>query len=316
MTADAAPDKQLQEELNRLSLELQQINLQEKPPKALYHYTTAGGLRGIVQNNVLWASSVYHLNDVSEVAYGCELVRDVLRRKLPEIEKEGFPLGVAMLTEAIEAFAHPTEQFPNTYVCCFCQEGNVLGQWRAYGANGGYAIELCLLEKDLLQLAAPKGASLFFRKVIYDRDVQRNKLAFALEKYLEILRLVASRVTLEDGKALEKSGVGFVWFFTQVIAMNLLSYKHRAFEEEAEWRAVIRVEADPTKMMKFRENNLGIVPYVEIQPNTFDGCLPITSVICGPNRYPDLAKSAVRLLLDSAQMSTVPVNGSDVPARM
>lgn len=44
----------------------------------LFHYTTAEGLKGIVETNELWASSAYFLNDSAEVTYGYGVLRQVL----------------------------------------------------------------------------------------------------------------------------------------------------------------------------------------------------------------------------------------------
>src|SRR3954451_15088828 len=44
----------------------------------LYHYTTAEGLKGIIEENYLRASSAYFLNDSSEVDYGCRIIKQAL----------------------------------------------------------------------------------------------------------------------------------------------------------------------------------------------------------------------------------------------
>lgn len=36
------------------------------PPEILYHYTSLAGLRGIVERQELWATTVYYLNDELE----------------------------------------------------------------------------------------------------------------------------------------------------------------------------------------------------------------------------------------------------------
>src|SRR5229473_173006 len=52
---------------------------EQTPPAALlFHYTTADGLKGIIEKNELWATSAYFLNDSAEITYGCGLLREVL----------------------------------------------------------------------------------------------------------------------------------------------------------------------------------------------------------------------------------------------
>src|SRR6185437_8828799 len=44
----------------------------------LFHYTTADGLKGIVEQNCIWATAAAYLNDASEIEYGCTLLDEVL----------------------------------------------------------------------------------------------------------------------------------------------------------------------------------------------------------------------------------------------
>lgn len=44
----------------------------------LYHYTTAEGLKSILEGREFWATHVAHLNDSSELEYGLNLLRSRL----------------------------------------------------------------------------------------------------------------------------------------------------------------------------------------------------------------------------------------------
>src|SRR5258708_7067446 len=64
--ADAALTKILQFHYNR-----EIAAPKQRPPSGfVFHYTTTEGLRGIVENNELWATSAYFLNDTTEITYG------------------------------------------------------------------------------------------------------------------------------------------------------------------------------------------------------------------------------------------------------
>ena len=106
----------------------------EKVPEYLYHYTTAEGLKGIVEDCAIWASDIFSLNDASEIYHGCEVFRECLK-ELHSTLGEDFHGRVLSQVNAIDALA-----FPPTYVCSFSREPNDLSQWRAYFPNGGYAI--------------------------------------------------------------------------------------------------------------------------------------------------------------------------------
>ena len=44
----------------------------------IYHYTTAAGLKGILEQKVLWATHSDYLNDVSELRYGRSLIAETI----------------------------------------------------------------------------------------------------------------------------------------------------------------------------------------------------------------------------------------------
>ena len=53
-------------------------DIADKIVRPLYHYTDADGLKGIVENEEIWLTSVLHLNDPSEVNYGIDAARQDL----------------------------------------------------------------------------------------------------------------------------------------------------------------------------------------------------------------------------------------------
>jgi hypothetical protein len=109
---------------------------QFKPTQPLYHYTDAAGLLGILQTGQVWFTSMYHVNDPSEVHFGRQLAIQAL------LHLDG---GLGEFCEDYQQqisrrdFRTKFEPF----VACFSREPNTLGQWRAYGDNGrGFAIGL------------------------------------------------------------------------------------------------------------------------------------------------------------------------------
>jgi len=65
----------------------QKLTTEEEATKItqpLYHYTNAGGLRGIIESQRIWFTSYLHLNDPSELLYGM----GVAHRLLKEIREE------------------------------------------------------------------------------------------------------------------------------------------------------------------------------------------------------------------------------------
>jgi hypothetical protein len=56
---------------------------QHDAPDTLFHYTTLGGLLGIINTRSLWFSDVRYSNDPLEAWYGRRLVEEGLRVRLP-----------------------------------------------------------------------------------------------------------------------------------------------------------------------------------------------------------------------------------------
>jgi hypothetical protein len=56
-------------------------------PKCLHHYTTAEGLKGIIENQEIWASDIFSLNDAKEIYHGRDLLLHCVRRQDPPDEQ-------------------------------------------------------------------------------------------------------------------------------------------------------------------------------------------------------------------------------------
>jgi hypothetical protein len=47
--------------------------------QTLFHYTDMRGMLGIISNEQIWFTSIFHMNDPSELAYGIQIALDILR---------------------------------------------------------------------------------------------------------------------------------------------------------------------------------------------------------------------------------------------
>src|SRR2546423_11413856 len=52
------------------------VNTLGQYPPRLYHYTNSEGLRSILETRRIWASSIWHMNDPTEVQYSSRIVRE------------------------------------------------------------------------------------------------------------------------------------------------------------------------------------------------------------------------------------------------
>jgi hypothetical protein len=137
--------------------------------------------------------------------------------------------------DILEEFAVGTPHF----IACFCEEGDLLSQWRGY-TPGLAGVSLGL---DLFPIMVGNGlpAHTVLRKVVYEYDEQRQLIHDAVSAW------VSSAFTLLDDPRYEVSDL----FPTPAMAALRLAlseyqlcFKHPTFSEEREWRLMTFVNVD------------------------------------------------------------------------
>ena len=263
-----------------------------EPPPQLYHYTNADGLLGILASNSLIATNARFTNDVSEIQYAMEVVRDVLVRKVSEEtaksrsarrqKDEPPPDNAAMLRrifhladrafQAVDNLVEEVRSFPGiirqwitdtlsvfdvqggAYVACFCEDGDLLSQWRGYAAVGaGYSLAF-RTEPPFLPVDVPEGkGQTLLRRVIYDRRVQEEVVGewitclfwYETQARKALWRprtgsqldkaVVELSPGLQDELAQADPSLEQVFIASQAfLAECLLCFKHPAYQEERE----------------------------------------------------------------------------------
>jgi len=123
----------------------------------VYHYTTAEGLKGIIENRCVWATNVNFLNDLSEYHHGVEIVREEIKEYQVKPEAllaakiEPTPiarfLAKSIIAGNIEQQLKGIDHSLWTFVASFFDSpapqtaavatdaGDILEQWRAYGRD-------------------------------------------------------------------------------------------------------------------------------------------------------------------------------------
>ncbi|UGQ39385.1 DUF2971 domain-containing protein [Rhodococcus aetherivorans] len=307
-------------------------------PDVLYHYTDPRGLLGILGDpyspprasrkrtyGKLWATDLRFLNDAQELKFAAPILTEMLRhqadhsslppavverlRHLADVVEEG-RFELAWHEKAKEAWPH---------VVCFCEDGDLLSQWRGYGdGGGGYSIGFSreavssLFTADKLRIENEKDFDLARSpvsppmKVAYGEEDARDTLEKAVQEFTDGL------VSVEEGDTKLSQDT-----FVLVCQTYLAAVKHEAFEEECEWRVI--VDRDGTDHPEFRTGKLGLVPYAEVLfPIGESATSPVREVVVGPSdseEVRDLRAQAVRRLLDSVGLTSAEVRLSDAPFR-
>ena len=271
-------------------------------PRILYHYTSLEGLAGILRLHRLRATDVAYMNDSLEL----QLASSLIAASLDEAARDASPIQQELLRRS-RLDAKPTDLSRSFYVTCFCDDGDLLSQWRAYGANGGgYALGFSAYE-----IAWPGPCGL--RRVIYDPAVQQRLVRGTIQRACGAFAAIAARATRAELDA----SLTFP-AFASLLANHLhefeVTFKHDTFAAEKEWRFIIVAALDGiVPHVQFRTDRALPIPYLYTPlrvPVPNSPLLPIVRVVHGPTVHPDLTKKSLHMLLQSTDYDHVEVGGS------
>ncbi|MCW2651246.1 MAG: hypothetical protein JWR32_2222 [Mycobacterium sp.] len=297
--------------------------------ETLHHYTTAGGLVGIVaavrlgdiweqssearelprdRSFSLWATDARYLNDWGELDFAADALADAIERHSRAFDGDRLSyfdqLVLNLRNRDYTAVDWPAGSTHTAYVACFCENGDLLSQWQGYAANGGgYSIEFYV--DALKEMWAPSFSS-GREEFAYTQGALLHKVRYRLdESFIE----GAAKEILEADPGLAMFGC----------VETLARFKNAAFEAECEWRAI---NVSPTASMycQFRTTPAGrLVPYsrfLRLQHEfPFDPSKArsaIKSVTIGPGLDQKLRSEAVRQMLNQRGFTDVKIMVSGI----
>ena len=190
------------------------------------------------------------------------------------------------------------QRYHFAYVACFCEDGDLLSQWRGYGAAGGYAVGFHAAALRLAQLDQPERVSRWEPTEEAAALVRvRDGDAAVKDAIADVLGTIAPAPTGHPGV----TGYSRA---QSVVLPALAGIKHAAFAEEREWRLTVVTDAHTPS---FRIGPLRVTPYITLRypPDT------IAEVVVGPGPEPELRAQRVQLLVGSE----IAVRSSDAPFR-
>ena len=275
----------------------------------LHHYTDARGMIGIVQSKALWATEVDYLNDSKELEYGLSRVRAEIDRL--QDEYESVPLVRDNLLDSLQTHLSNFHQgLYRIFVSCFCEEGDLLSQWRGYaGRGGGYALGIEFGDDTKIQSTGGHEYNPMLRKIIYNPEEQRQYIRDYLGKVCESIS--SEERAFQDDFQNEAAWSSLASWLTNILMDLAVSFKHPGFSEENEWRLIrfLRAWDEAPQSTDFREVDGLAVPYVPTQiwspDETNDSAssaeiFPLRSVKYGPTLPDDRAELSIRSLLKTA----------------
>jgi hypothetical protein len=261
-------------------------------PNELFHYTDLQGFVGIVTSQSLWASDMLCLEDASEATYAYQVIENTLNHDDPPIPQ----IHLSEFLKVLKGEASFWECAP--HVSCFCEDGDLLEQWRGYGGRGeGLAVAF-----KVPWLSSLRRSGFFLWPVLYRRDRQEELVS----KYVQGAVDLFTRRQFAEDDARE------FWRRAAQAATDLIIViKDPAFETEREWRLVNPGNIGD-KDLKFRQAGSRIIPYiaVPIEPEA------ITGVIRGPHfAGTDTRGAEYMLLFNEFTEASIRIRDSRVPIR-
>ena len=267
----------------------------------LYHYTTFEGLKGILDSRSLWCSHVSALNDPLELLYGKRIILDNINSFLEKENDKKIKTILDNLIILIEAF---DKNLYSTYVASFCEEDNLLSQWRGYSGKGiGYNIGILFdsetrYSHDIQNL---EDSSVSLLKIIYEPNDQNNFVSKYLSSIIASAQRAIKRWEIAEGTTPISWESQVAAEAVNLLFEIMLSMKSPVFKEEKEWR-LIKVLMDDYKpeLLSFRENEDIPIPYIttfiykEINRELE---FPIESIRFGPMLEEGRAKKSLKLFV-------------------
>lgn len=315
-----------EQEVSRLSSLTQKVlgpwsQRHEQVPHVLYHYTSADGLIGILSAKTIWMTDLRYMNDLSELQYSRELVEKRLVTRLDVTELSEIQRDfIRRISSSFDPFHFGFSVFSAS----FCEEGNLLSQWRAYrGRGGGYAIGF-----DFFHLLRMLSRPCVLRRVVYEEKEQVRLIDSAIDEFLNVLQAESETRSVEQvaGSFLPE----LCRAFGSTIGQFLFCFKHPDFKEEREWRLVHFASVNPTSdrgsdVPRFRSYDGNVIPYYPVgfekaialsRDDTYGHVFPIVDLMIGPTINADLNQESVKLLLLSLNPDISPnIRRSGIPLR-
>jgi hypothetical protein len=268
-------------------------------PSRISHYTSIGGLMGIIEEGCVWASNVSYLNDREELIHGLSGATKAVKRVTKDETYAKWVRSLRAVMKEIKA-----GKIPNTYAACFCERSDVLSQWRAYGGSE-QAIAISFDRAELETLFSSQKAVLY--PVVYGSLNANQQITEQLRQNLD--ELTTFEFAAGDYTPAEKRKRVY-----RMLSRLLPQFKNIGFQDEREWRFVVQHETVRDLVCFHAVGNV-VVPYIKLGPGK-GSSLPIRSIRVGPGRDMDLTKRSVELYVATKGYSDVKVYITEVPFRV
>ena len=314
---------------------------------AVFHYTTAEGLFGILSSGQLWSTAHVATNDESELKHGQGVLASVLQESgtVGQVKERVDAALQTLELDLADAAANfedhlvfVMDHFVAAYLSSFCRARSekdyldgLLSQWRGYGGTDGYAIQFSRSKiQEWIDRMGPEGFPYRLHDVFYEDDNPvRPRLVNLAEsvssmfaKYVEdwagkkdfplfVERAMSGRAAMYDVFMTMEEAVEVVRTYFGYLA----STKNPAFEEEAEVRlSVYFARNRETKAVHCFVRNGALVPYIASPEGVGAELLAAISwIVIGPVPGADAKERGLKHYLRARNLENIRVRRSAIP---
>lgn len=260
----------------------------------VYHYTTAEGLKGIIDNG-FWVTERNFLNDKMEFKIAEDLCfeywdKTIRDKSLLRRIKDGFSKYFRQLNSLFDE----NLAYDGIYVLSLSEKKDNNLLWSNYTENEGF----CIAFDAKAFCNNPDSKPLITGKVIYDKDKQQDLIKKGLEEFIlhEAYHMTEWDKMLKfDDKEFEK----FCFDGSLICNLYNMFFKSECFRGEEEYRVVFlsAEDSDNLKLGKpsYRIRNGVIVPYYEYKQSNLKEI--IKEIWIGPKSNKELISKSLTFFL-------------------
>jgi hypothetical protein len=231
------------------------------------------------------------------------------------------PWEKVLAEHLVQLLATPLHSFGQPFIVSFCEDGDLLSQWRAYGGGSGFSLAFGPLSHgDGVQLVCKDGFRTMVKRVVYDHDKQRARLRFLLKDLIKLVNGFSFATTSSEG---ESAHVELSLLLILEMTDWACAAKHRAFSEEKEWRIItypkgatlVGARPENYEGVSVRPTSKLLLPYMILETPSRKR-LPLVEIRCGPGQFQEQSARAMNILLRKHGYKHLPVTFSGVPLRV
>jgi len=248
----------------------------------LYHYTSGDALLEIIKTRKLWASHISFLNDSNEFKLAFEKIRCKSKMELHS--------NIAKLLDG-------DEEKEDVYVFSLTEKRDNLNMWIKYtDMSPGFCLEF---DEEKLKIEFSK------------ENMNLISVFYKEEEHNELLKEIRNEVKNEIDIDSDTDSDKYNYYSNLYEKMIKIApfIKHNSFEDEEEWRIVIRTKRENVNI---RKCGMVFKPYYELDISN----VPLKEIIIGPNGNSEYIKSSVEFLCSKFNKNDLPnIKNSEIPYR-